>query len=408
MAVTLESLSAEADRPAGGLTRRDVARGLLRVPAVEALSSLPALRRGLTAAGNPLSRAFWEHTEALLDSIAERRATVGDVRTWLEATGSEPTMLVAGGFVWQEEAERGPVAREMHARLVAHLEELVAVRTVDPDRLLAGDEAALARYEEVQVAWLYAPQPDGRQPIWAVSDEEDAEFLADWDEAEAEARASLGDLLAGLGPRLCPQADLQAACARLRQELAEGDWPADLLAAAGGVDPERLPTDDRELWLTLAEGVVVCRGEPPEYDEHDGEAYAAWFALDHAAWIGAVVALVHAGPGAPADADTLAHLAATFEFDEELDEADETLGEPPSEGDWADEEEAWPDEELDEPWLIDLGDDVYDDELPLRVGFSTVERLWRLLGAVDRDGRLTPLGWWGLPEALLRAWQPQE
>lgn len=405
MAVTLEGLCAEAARPPGALTRRDVARGLLRVPAAEALSFLPALRRGLTAAGNPLSRAFWEHAEALLGAIAGHRATVGDVRTWLEATGTEPTMLVAGGFVWPEERERGPVAREMHARLVAHLEELVAAGTVDPDRLLAGDEAALATYEEVQVAWLYAPQPDGRQPIWAVSDEEDEEFLADWDEAEADARAVLGDLLAELGPRPCPQADLHAVCARLRDELREDDWPADLLAAAGGVDPQRLPPDDRELWLTLAAGVVEGRGEPPEVDEDDSETYAAWYALDHRAWIGAVVALVRAGPGALADADTLARLAVTFDFEDEEDEEDEpdeTLDEP-----WP--EEPWLEAELDGPSLDDdLEDGGLDEELPLRLGFHTVERLWRLLGAVDRDARLTPLGWWGLPEALLRAWQPQK
>lgn len=45
-------------------------------------------------------------------------------------------------------------------------------------------------------------------------------------------------------------------------------------------------------------------------------------------------------------------------------------------------------------------------EAYLRQGFFTVERLWRQLGAIDRDDRLTELGWWGLPEALLLAWQP--
>jgi helicase associated protein len=29
-----------------------------------------------------------------------------------------------------------------------------------------------------------------------------------------------------------------------------------------------------------------------------------------------------------------------------------------------------------------------------------------VLGAIDDDERLTPLGWWGLPEAMLRVWAP--
>jgi hypothetical protein len=29
-----------------------------------------------------------------------------------------------------------------------------------------------------------------------------------------------------------------------------------------------------------------------------------------------------------------------------------------------------------------------------------------VLGATDAAQRLTPLGWWGLPEALQKAWSP--
>lgn len=374
----LQQVCAHAGRAAGALTRRDVARGLLAVPAGEALASLPALRRSLTVAGNPLSTAFWEHAEGLLTRIASGRVTVGDVRTWLEATGTEPTMLVAGGFLWPEERERGPVAEDMHARLVAHLEGLVGAGVIDPDRLVAGDEDAVAAYEEAQVAWLYQSLPDGRQPIWAVSDEEDEAFLAAWDDAEADAHAILSDLLAPLAPRSCPADDLAAACAGLRGRLRDGGWPYDLLAAAGGVDAGALPVDDRELWLTLAAGVVECRDEPPEQGPDDASAYAAWFSLDHAAWIAAVVSLARAGPGTPADASTLARLAATFDFEGELDEDDE-------------------------PAL--LGADS-GEVLSLEAGFGTVELLWSALGALDRHDRLTPLGWWGLPEALLLAWEP--
>jgi hypothetical protein len=30
--------------------------------------------------------------------------------------------------------------------------------------------------------------------------------------------------------------------------------------------------------------------------------------------------------------------------------------------------------------------------------------MWSVLGAIDDDDRLTSLGWWGLPEAMHRAW----
>jgi hypothetical protein len=393
MPVSLPDLCADAGRAPAELSRRDVARGLLTVSAAEALAALPGLRRELVGAGNPLSLAFWEHTSALLGAIAEATATVGDVRAWLEATGSEPTQIVAGGFMWPEEDERGPVAREMHARLVTHLEQLVAGGTVDPDRLLEGDTAALRAYEQEQEAWLYRRLPDGRQPIWAVSDEEDEQFLAAWDRAEADAVAILGELLEPVGPRPTPEADLRAACLRLRDGLVRRVWPYDLLATAGGVDPTALPADDRSLWLTLAAGVVSCEGEPPTRDPDDHEAHAAWFALDHAAWIGAVVPLVRAGPGAPADAATLAHLAATFDFEDDDDLSD-------SDAVHAD----WADDGPDDDWLVDLDDD----EPVLELGFATVALLWMTLGAVDEEERLTPLGWWGLPEALRQTWAPDD
>jgi len=44
----------------------------------------------MLAAANPLSAVFWSSAEAILQQIADGEATVGDVRTWLEATGTEP------------------------------------------------------------------------------------------------------------------------------------------------------------------------------------------------------------------------------------------------------------------------------------------------------------------------------
>ena len=44
------------------------------------------------------------------------------------------------------------------------------------------------------------------------------------------------------------------------------------------------------------------------------------------------------------------------------------------------------------------------DELSVEGLFLHVTAMWSVLGAIDSDDRLTPLGWWGLPEAMRRAW----
>lgn len=371
----LTAISQAAQRTPDELTRRDVARALLTLPAERALAGLPALRRELVAAGVPLSALFWDRTEVLLRAIADRAATVGDIRAWLEATGTEPTQLVTGGFVWADEDERGPVATEMHARLIAHLEDLAASGVVDPDRLLAGHPAALEHYEQVQTDWLYAELPDGRQPIWAVTDEEDEEYFAAWDEAEAQALEELEQLLGEVGPRPRPDAALHAAAARLRDALTSAGPDHALLGEIAAFAPAEVP-DDEELWLTLAAAVVTGGHVTPDSTSLDDEAIAAWLALDHVAWIGAVVGLARAGPGVFADADTLAEHVIAFEA--ELDQ-----------------------EPFDDPW------DPEDDAPALAFGFLTVVRFWRLVGAVDEHDRLTDLGWWGLPESLRRAWQPE-
>ena len=51
------------------------------------------------------------------------------------------------------------------------------------------------------------------------------------------------------------------------------------------------------------------------------------------------------------------------------------------------------------------GEPDYDfDELSIEGLFLHVVALWSVLGAIDHDDRLTSLGWWGLPEAMQRAW----
>ena len=371
----LDSIRAGTGRSGAELTRRDLARALLSVPAATAAAALPELRRDLIAAGNPLSPPFWNAAEHVLGEIAAGRATVGQVDRFVQATGTEPVDLAAEGFVWPPPDGRGPVATEMHAQLVSHLEQLVADGTVDPDRLAADDAQAWADYERLQIDWLRTPLPDGREPMWAVSDEEDDEFLALWDAAEADATAILTDRLAGTPTRPRPDADLAAACRRLRAGLRGGGELHDLLRAAGGVDVDALPDDDVQLWLALGAGVIACRDEPPAGADED--ACAAWMALELADWIGAVVTLVRGGVGTPADADSLARYAASFDV-EEAAESD----------DWDDDESA--------------------DLAALTAGFGTVELLWSLLGAIDDDARLTRLGWWGLPETVVRAWSSDE
>lgn len=367
-------------RPATALTRRDVVRVLLTEPSGEALAGLPALRRAMVAAGNPLSAAFWDSVTTTLTSIDRGAATVGDVKAWMASTGTQPVDLLELFFFWPEEDDAGPAVQDLHARLVTHLESLVSDGTIDPDLLVAEDAAALAAYRQHQVEWLRTALPDGRVPLDTIMDEEDDALLAAWDDAESDAFEVLTGLLQEIGDRPCPSSDLAAAATRLRWEL-RSDLPGTAqLRAASGVDPEDLPTDDAELWLTLAAGVVAQQDEPPR-DQFDEEVLAAWSALGHADWIAAAVTLATDGPGAELDITELAERIAAFDF--------EAIAE--GQGD-------------DEVFSDDL--DASDAAGSIAIGLYPVVHLWQQLGALDPDERLTPLGWWGIPESLLRAWLP--
>src|SRR5215470_7070671 len=186
MALDAQAIAASAGRPPAALTRRDVARALLRTRAAEAVAALPDIRRQLIAAGNPLSATFWDGTAVTLHKIADNSATAGDVQDWLEATGTEPA-AVLGMLVWDEVAERSPLQAEIYDLLVAHLEGLLAAGQVNPDALAAGEPAAVREHHRLQEAWMMAPLPDGRVPMWTLLDESDEEFLAEWAEAEADA-----------------------------------------------------------------------------------------------------------------------------------------------------------------------------------------------------------------------------
>jgi hypothetical protein len=420
-----ENVAELSGRPLGQLKRRDVAIALLSVSASDALASLPGIRRGLLAAGNPLSAAFWESAEAILHKINDHHATFGDVRGWLEATGTEPTSMI-GLHVWEEPSQRSPMQEEMHALLVRYLEERLAAWEIDPDRLVTGDPDAKRDYLALQEAWMTAPLPDGRVPMTALLDEQDEAFLADWAAADAEALNALRSVLAGVGERPLPARDIRVAARRLREDIGRPGWPGQMLVSFSGRTRESLPTDDVEMWLTLATSVVSPQGDPlteedkefaramewaeeddlefgtpddrPGDDEDDGEldemsaAMAAVCALDHFDWLAVMSALATGGPGTPASAADLARYVREFDVEEAGD--DET---------GVDEDE----EDADEAIAFDLTDfpDEDDfDELSVEGLFLHVTAMWSVLGAIDEDDRLTPLGWWGLPEAMQRAW----
>ena len=384
-----------ANRPLSELTRRDVALALLSVPSVDALASLPGIRRGMLAAGNPLSAPFWSSAETVLQQIADGDATVGDVRTWLEATGTEPNGII-GLHVWDDQSERSQLAAEMHTRLVSYLEEQLAAGEIDPDLLAAADPAACSGYIELQEGWMTSVLPDGRVPMDALLDEKDEEFLAEWDAADAEALAVIQAQLDQVGDRPPPDADLRQASARLREFIAKPGWPGQLLIECSGVRSEELPADDAELWLRLAAGVASPQGSddwgaPGEPREMDS-AVAAICAIDHFDWLAVITALTAGGPGTSASAEDLAAYVRDYD---------------PDDGERDDDEDA-ADFELTE--LDDDEDDEFEefDELGMEELFLPVTALWQALGAVDGDQCLTPLGWWGLPEAMRIVWAPSD
>ena len=384
-----------AARPLSELTRRDVALALLTVPSADSLVSLPNIRRGLLAAGNPLSAVFWSSAETILHKINERDATFGDVRTWLEATGTEPNGII-GLHVWDEQSERSQLAAEMHTRLVSHLEDQLAAGEIDPDLLVAADPAACRAYIALQERWMTSPLPDGRVPMNVLLDEKDEEFLAEWDAADAEALAAVGDLLDQVGDRPRPATDLEVAAGRLREHIARPGWPGELLIECGGMRAADLPADDAELWLRVAAGVASPTGpddwpRPEEAEDVLNEtdsAIAALCAIDHYDWLAVITALAVGGPGTSASAADLAGYVRDYDPDgAERSEDDE-------------------DEDQDDYDLDDLDEDGEFDELGMEGLFLPVTSLWQVLGAIDDDDCLTPLGWWGLPEAMRRVWAP--
>lgn len=165
----------------------------------------------------------------------------------------------------------------------------------------------------------------------------------------AEADAALVGVMEEVGERPCPPGLLRSAAARIRAEAPDPSSLAAAMIAAAGLEADNLPADDAELWLALATGVVL-QPEGPTAD------------LPVTHWLCTLAALVLWGPGTQADAPALATCVSEAEGS--------GAGDIPG----------------------------------LEAALAPVVERWRALEALDVTERLTPLGWWGLPEAQRRAW----
>ena len=116
-------------------------------------------------------------------------------------------------------------------------------------------------------------------------------------------------------------------------------------------------------------------------------AVAAICAIDHFDWLAVTTALATGGPGTSASAADLAGYVRDYDPDDGGGDLADADGEVYDFGGFED-------------------DDGEFDELGMESLFLPVTTLWQVLGAIDDEDCLTPLGWWGLPEAMRRVWAP--
>lgn len=201
-------------------------------------------------------------------------------------------------------------------------------------------------------------------------DADEEEFLQALGEEEAGAVDLLREALSSLAGTNLPAGALEAAAKSLRAGMLEDRWPYNHMRRAAGFKRRALPHKDRDLWLGAVGGLISMREESGLETEEE----ATIMALELADWLGAVVGLVRAGPGASAEPEALVRYIATCpEIDTE------------------------PDDEIDGAFGID-------DTEVTEMAFELVLPAWEAAGAVDSGRRLTPLGQWGLPRALAWAW----
>lgn len=187
------------------------------------------------------------------------------------------------------------------------------------------------------------------------------EFLEAWAEAERQAVDVLVAALADTPLVDVDEDEVAVAAEALRQAHADRHRAARWMLEAAGIDaPEDL--DDQTLLVQAAAATISMvedPGLPPEQA-------ASIMTLELADWVGAILGLVRAGPGAAASPEAL------VDYGIEVDEVDAPFDDPA-------------------------------DRVLIEHGFALVLPAWQACGAVD-DERLTRVGCWLLPTAAVAAW----
>ncbi len=208
------------------------------------------------------------------------------------------------------------------------------------------------------------PSAETGEDLWGFDeeDEELEEFLAAIEEAEKEAASLVVRALPELRETEPPAGELAACSEQLRAGLISGEWPYEYILNAAGWEKDELPAEDKELWLGAAGALI----SPYEEMGMDSEEEAVVMALELADWLGAVVGLVRAGVGASASPETLVgYINECPEVDGKIEDEDASV---------------------------------------VETAFEMVLPTWEAAGAIDQQRRLTALGKWGLPRALVCAW----
>lgn len=283
-------------------------------------------------------------------------------RCYLERDLRDDGWVVAGSEVW--------------GRLEEGLRREVPVVIVD-GRRLTWEEFGAAVMPLVGWEFRIVFGEGSWPPPGADTDDElcwadEYEDAIPWDVPAAEAAGVLRAALGAQRGAVAPAGELAAACARLRAGLDSGADPYGQMRWAAGFG-DALPTDDAELLLRTVAGVIEPRPADPEElyssDPDEDAVPGDPFGLEELAfedWLGVVIELVRAGPGASADPEAMVeHIQACPEVSRGI-------------GD-------------DEEWLLEGA-------------FGRLMPTWEAAGIVDEDWLLTPLGAWVLPRALARAW----
>jgi hypothetical protein len=223
------------------------------------------------------------------------------------------------------------------------------------------DTSAESEAEVIELPRQDALAEADREDLLGDFDDED-EFLAAWDQAEADAVDLLRRALPELVDAKPPPGALTAAADSLRAGIRSGRWPYEHARRAAGFKTNVLPKSNLEVWLGAVGGLISMREESGLGAEEESTLMAA----EHADWLGAIVGLVRAGEGASAEPEVLvAYVNSCPEVDGGIDQDEASLAE---------------------------------------TAFELVLPAWEAAGAVDSDRRLTALGRWGLARALAWAW----